>query len=76
MTTVRVYFNGRGIDAPAGATTLDALRVWDAAVADEVAGGTRALADSRGIAADPSAPVYGGAIFRLVSARTREATAE
>lgn len=76
MTTVRVYFNGRGVDAPADGSTLDALRIWDEIVAGEVASGTRALADSRGLPADPAAAVYGGAIFRVVSGRAREAASE
>lgn len=76
MSTVRVYFNGRGIDAPSDATVLDALQLWDPAAAAEVQGGTRALADSRGLAADPASIVHGGAIFRLVSARSRGTAAE
>lgn len=67
--TVRVYVNGRGVDVPAGASALDALRVADPAAAEQVAGGARALADSRGLPAAPDAPVHGGAIFRVVSAR-------
>ena len=70
---VRVYFNGRGVDAPAGATALDALRLADPALAGEVDGGTRALVDSRGLPAAADAPVYGGAIFRVVSARAARA---
>ncbi|MBK8248629.1 MAG: hypothetical protein IPK85_14645 [Gemmatimonadetes bacterium] len=69
MTNVRVYFNGRGVDAPGGATVLDALAVFDSTMATEVREGQRALVDSRGLAADPSAAAYAGAIFRVVSAR-------
>lgn len=67
--TVRVYLDGRGMDAPAGATVLDALRLADPAAAEQVAAGARALVDSRGLPAAPDAPVHGGAIFRVVSAR-------
>ena len=67
--TVRVYVNGRGVDVPAGGTALDAVRQLDAAGAIELVAGRRALTDSRGLPADPSAPVHGGAIFRVVSAR-------
>jgi hypothetical protein len=71
MTTVRVYVNGRGVDAPVNGTALDAVRLLDPAIADQVAAGTRALADSRGLAAAADQRVYGGAIYRVVSARTR-----
>ena len=71
MCTVRVYVNGRGVDAPAGGTALDAVRAADPAAADQVAAGARALTDSRGLPAPPDAPVYDGAIFRLVSVRDR-----
>ena len=73
--TVRVYVNGRGVDIPAGGTALDAVRALDAAGAIELVAGRRVLTDSRGLPADPSAPVHGGAIFRLVSARARPAGA-
>lgn len=69
MTTVRVYFNGRGVDVPGGASALDALTACEPALAGEVREGQRALVDSRGLAADPTAAVYAGAIFRVVSAR-------
>ena len=69
--TVRVYVNGHGVDVPAGGTALDAVRQLDAAAAIELIAGRRVLADSRGLPADPSAPVHGGAIFRLVGARPR-----
>ena len=71
--TVRVYVNGRGVDVPAGGTALDAVRLLDPAAADALLAGARALSDSRGLPADPSAAVHGGAIFRLVSARARSA---
>ena len=67
--TVRVFINAAGVDVPEGATALDVVRLWDAAAARAVESGTRALADSRGLPVAPDAPVYGGAIFRLVSAR-------
>ena len=67
--TVRVYVNGRGIDVPAACTTLDAVRLADPAAAEALVAGTRALTDSRGLPATPDAPVHGGAIFRIVSAR-------
>lgn len=76
MTQVRVYVNGRGVDAPAGGTALDAVRVADPAAATALADGSRALTDSRGLPVPNDAPVYDGAIFRLVSNRQREAGGE
>jgi len=66
-----VYINGAGVDAPAGATALDAVRLWSADAAADVERGARALTDSRGLPAAPDTPVHGGAIFRLVSGRQR-----
>jgi hypothetical protein len=71
MTTVRVYVNGRGVDAPATGSALDAIRLVDAAMADDLASGTRALTDSRGLPVPNESPVHGGAIFRVVRARDR-----
>jgi hypothetical protein len=68
---VRVYVNGKGVDAPADATVLDAVRIADAAAADRIAAGERAVADSRGIAIANDSPLYNGAIFRVISNRQR-----
>lgn len=68
-TSVRVYVNGRGVDAPVAAQAIDAVRVWDADVAAEITAGRRALADSRGLPLDPATPVFGGLIMRVVSNR-------
>ena len=73
--TVRVFINAAGVDVPDGSTALDAVRLWDAEAARSVESGVRALTDSRGLPAAPDAPVYGGAIFRLVSARAARADA-
>ena len=54
---IRAYVNGRGVDVPAGAIALDAVRVADAQAADQVEAGDRALTDSRGLPLDPSAPL-------------------
>lgn len=70
---MRVYINGRGVDAPPGGRALDAVRVWDAQVADEIEGGRRALADSRGLPLDPATLVFSGLIMRIVSNRTDRA---
>jgi len=68
---MRVYVNSTGLDVPAGATALDAVRAWDAAAADEVALGDRVIADSRGLPASPDTPAHGGAIYRVLPARRR-----
>ena len=73
MNTVRVYVNGRSVDAPAGGTALDAVRTADALAADDIVAGRRALTDSRGLPALPDSPVYDGAIFRVVAVRDRGA---
>lgn len=69
MTDVRVYVNGRGVDVPAGCTALDAVRHADVELAARVKAGDRAIADSRGLPAAPDSPVFGGAIYRIVSSR-------
>lgn len=68
-TSVRVYVNGRGVDVAGGAPALDAVRAWDAQVAEEITAGRRALADSRGLPLDPATPVFSGLIMRVVTNR-------
>jgi len=74
--TIRAYVNGRGVDLPAGASAIDAVRAWDSAVADQVLGGERALTDSRGLPLEPSTVLVAGSIVRIVSGRRRGATTE
>lgn len=66
---VRVYVNALPIDVPAGATALAAVRALNAVLADAVAAGEQAIADSRGLPIASETPVHGGAIFRLIRAR-------
>ena len=73
---IRAYVNGRGVDVPAGASAIDAVRAWDAAAADQVVAGERALTDSRGLPLEPAAILTAGSIVRLVSGRRRGAAAE
>jgi hypothetical protein len=70
---VRVFVNAVPLDLPAGATALDAVRKWNDAEADAVASGTRLITDSRGLPVPTDSAVFAGAIFRLVSNRTRPA---
>lgn len=74
--TLRAFVNGTGIDVPYGATVLDAVRAADPAAAEAVAAGTRAIADSRGLAIDSSTAVTGGAVLRVVSARAKRSVPE
>jgi hypothetical protein len=74
MSTVRVYVNGRGVDAPSGGSALDAVRAADPELADRIAAGTRALTDSRGLPVPAQADLYEGAIFRVVANRGGEGT--
>jgi hypothetical protein len=69
--TIRVFVNAQGLDAPAGATALDAVRQWSTEAAHDVEGGTRLITDSRGLPIDPSTTLAGGAILRLVAKRDR-----
>ena len=73
---IRAYVNGRGVDVPAGASAIDAVRAWDVAAAEQVVAGDRALTDSRGLPLEPSAILTAGSIVRLVSGRRRGAAAE
>ncbi len=68
-----VFVNARAVQVPAGATVLDAVRAFDAAAADAISAGSRGVTDSRGLPAPVTQPVYGGAIYRLVSARAARA---
>ena len=74
--TVRVYINAKPVDAPAGASALDAVAIWDAAVADEIRSGTRGLTDSRGLPIDAGIALVQGAIFRVIRRRDRHAAGE
>lgn len=74
--SIRAYVNGRGVDVPAGASAIDAVRAADAQAADQVEAGDRALTDSRGLPLEPTAPLSGGSIIRIVSGRRRGAATE
>jgi hypothetical protein len=70
---MRVYVNAVPVDAADGQTAVDAVRLFDAVAADGVANGSMIITDSRGLPAPPSTPLHGGAIFRLIPARQRDA---
>jgi hypothetical protein len=69
--SIRVFVNAVGVDVPAGASVLDAVRSWSAEEAAAVDRGDRVVADSRGLPVAPDVRVSAGSIFRLVPARKR-----
>jgi len=68
---IRVFVNAVGVDVPAGASILDAVRSWSADEAAAVDRGDRVVTDSRGLPIAPDVRVSAGSIFRLVPARKR-----
>ena len=73
---LRAFVNGAPVEVHRGATLLDAVRAADPALADAVAAGTRAVADSRGLVVSHLLAVTGGAVMRVVSANARRADGE
>lgn len=67
--TIRVFVNGTALSVDPGHTVLDAVRAFGTAEADEVAAGTRAVTDSRGLPVALDSAVTGGTVLRIVSAR-------
>jgi hypothetical protein len=67
--TLTVFLNGATLRLAPGSTVLDAVRAADPTAAEAVQGGTRAVADSRGLVVPPETPLTGGFVMRLVSAR-------
>jgi hypothetical protein len=70
--TVRVFVNGRGLDAPAGGIALDAVTVHSPADAAAVRAGTLVVTDSRGLPISADTALFNGAVFRLVPNRPRD----
>ena len=68
-SSIRVFVNGTAISLEHGRTTLQAVEAFDAAAAGELVAGTRAVTDSRGLPVALDAPVAGGTVLRIVSAR-------
>ena len=63
---IRVFVNGGPLDLPAGADVAHALRLFDPGLERQIAAGTAYVTDGRGIEIDPTAPLSGGAILRVV----------
>lgn len=74
---IRCFVNDKGVSVAAGATALDAVRVYDPLVAERIAAGEGHLTDGRGLPLSSSAAVGAGDIIRaVVSARRGGRTAE
>lgn len=69
MSDTRIYFDGKGVDAPAGSTVISALGSVNAETAAAVRAGERVVTDSRGLPVEPETVIYNGAIFRVIRAR-------
>ena len=74
--SVRVFVNAVGVNVPAGASILDAVRALSASDAEAVARGEKLVTDSRGLPIGAEATVSAGSIFRLLPVRKRGAAAE
>jgi hypothetical protein len=72
-TTMRVFVNGAGYDVPAGGTAYDAVALHDADEARALREGGVLVTDSRGLPIDPDAPMFNGAVLRLIPNRGRDA---
>jgi hypothetical protein len=70
--TVRVFVNGRGLDAPAGGTALDAVGLHAAADAEGVRTGALLVTDSRGLPVPADTSLFNGAVLRLIPNRERD----
>ena len=66
---LRTFVNGKALSVPRGATILDVVRAFDAAEADAVSAGARAVTDSRGLPIAVESVISGGTVLRLVSSR-------
>jgi len=69
---VRVFVNGKGVDAAAGGTALDAVALHDSEDAERVRAGSLIVTDSRGLPVSADTPLFNGAVLRLVPNRERD----
>jgi hypothetical protein len=74
--SIRVFVNASGVDVRPGSTALDAVRAFDASVAQEVVADTRIITDSRGLPIDAATPMSAGSILRVIAKRDRSAAAD
>jgi hypothetical protein len=68
--TLRVYVDAKPVDVPKSATVLDAIEIADTELALSVREGMSRVTDSRGLPINTDAPLHGGAILRVVTARS------
>lgn len=73
---IPVFVNSAKVELPAESTALDAIRLWNADAALEVASGARIVLDDRGLPIDSGTVIHGGSIYRLVPARAAVAPAD
>jgi hypothetical protein len=64
--TIRVFVNAGPLDLPSGSDVAQAVRLFDPALERQIASGTAYVTDGRGIEIDPTSPLEGGAILRVV----------
>ena len=69
---VRVFVNGKGCDADAGGTALDAVALRSASDAERVRAGELLVTDSRGLPVPADTSLFNGAVLRLVPNRERD----
>jgi len=74
--SMRVFVNAVGVDVPAGASILDAVRSFSATEAEAVTRGEKLVTDSRGLPISVDKSVSAGSIFRLLPVRRRGGTTE
>ena len=66
MTDIPVFVNDRALRVAAGSSISDTVAASDPDLARALAAGAAKLTDGRGIALDPAALVFPGAILRVV----------
>ena len=71
--TMRVFVNGVGYDVASGGTAFDAVALHDVDEARALREGGVLVTDSRGLPIDPDAPMFNGAVLRLIPNRDRDA---
>jgi hypothetical protein len=67
---LRCFVNERALSLTPGATVRDAVAAFDPALADRVVRAEAYVTDGRGIRVAPEQQLTGGAILRVISART------
>ncbi len=68
---IRVFVDAHPLDIRPGATALDAVRVYNAALATDVEASLRVITDSRGLPIANDTPMVPGFILRVIAHRIR-----